>query len=297
VFYLITFLTLVLIFVPRRAQYSLFQALSWLSWLIFSLFIVSFHWIIVLYSTFRIALTLIFFANIKLLSYIVKFFKNGVEPYIWRAKSEKSSSDFQRLKKLYSELEKAKDYEAWMKIGLEIDFLEGNEAWKENPESEEYDWKLVQHHLRELKDLNKKVFGNEQNSDEKPDIHELIFALRKVLHKNFGIIGNEMLYRNSVVGTKYIIDDFVNEVSSILRSIASDTKYKDFTDRDKFEFFRSAQVSLGKTALCLSGGGALSMYHMGVVRALCDQKCVPSIVSGTSGGSIVAAVLAVSLVV
>ena len=31
------------------------------------------------------------------------------------------------------------------------------------------------------------------------------------------------------------------------------------------------QVCLGHTALCLSGGGALAMYHMGVIKALIEN--------------------------
>lgn len=50
--------------------------------------------------------------------------------------------------------------------------------------------------------------------------------------------------------------------------------------------------STGKTALCLSGGGALAMYHLGVVKVLLEQNIMPKIINGTSGGSIVAAILA-----
>ncbi|KAH8741453.1 hypothetical protein FG386_002407 [Cryptosporidium ryanae] len=50
--------------------------------------------------------------------------------------------------------------------------------------------------------------------------------------------------------------------------------------------------SMGKTALCLSGGGALAMYHLGVVKVLIQQNIMPKIINGTSGGSIVAALLA-----
>ena len=57
------------------------------------------------------------------------------------------------------------------------------------------------------------------------------------------------------------------------------------------EFFDRSSVCLGHTALCLSGGGALSMYHMGVVKALLEDDAMPSIVSGTSGGAIVACML------
>ena len=35
------------------------------------------------------------------------------------------------------------------------------------------------------------------------------------------------------------------------------------------------------------------MYHMGVVRALIENGALPTVISGTSGGSIVAGVLAV----
>jgi hypothetical protein len=283
IFYVITLITLVVLFVPAKAQHSLIQALSWLSWLGFSLILVSFHWFVVLYYSLRIGLTLLLFANIKLVSYM--------QPILWKTESEKKVSDFQRIRKLYEELENAQDYQAWLKVGLEIDFLEGNEKWKEDPQSDEYDWKLVMHHLEELKSLREKVFG--QKDANSGDIHDLIFALRKVLHKNFGLIGNEMLYKNSVVGTKYLIDEFIRVVCSLLKEIAEDKKYPEFTAEEKFEFFKTAKISLGKSALCLSGGGALSMYHMGVVRALCRSNCVPSIVSGTSGGSIVAAVLAV----
>ena len=41
-----------------------------------------------------------------------------------------------------------------------------------------------------------------------------------------------------------------------------------------------------------AGGGALSMYHMGVVKALLENNAMPLVGSGTSGGAIVAGVIA-----
>lgn len=61
---------------------------------------------------------------------------------------------------------------------------------------------------------------------------------------------------------------------------------------EAIEFFERSLVCLGHTALCLSGGGALSMYHMGVCKALMEAKVLPSIVSGTSGGAILAGMFA-----
>lgn len=60
----------------------------------------------------------------------------------------------------------------------------------------------------------------------------------------------------------------------------------------KAAFVAAARHAHGCTALCLSGGGAIAMYHMGVVRELLAAGLLPSVVSGTSGGAIVAALLA-----
>jgi len=60
----------------------------------------------------------------------------------------------------------------------------------------------------------------------------------------------------------------------------------------KLQFFSASQLALGHTALCLSGGGSLAMHHMGVVRALLEMRMLPRVISGTSGGAIVAGFLA-----
>lgn len=52
--------------------------------------------------------------------------------------------------------------------------------------------------------------------------------------------------------------------------------------------------SVGNSALMLSGGGSITMYHLGTIRALIEAgvyKSIP-VISGTSGGSIAAAMTA-----
>src|SRR3989338_8040485 len=61
-----------------------------------------------------------------------------------------------------------------------------------------------------------------------------------------------------------------------------------FSSVDKFNFFRDTSHSFGRTALLLSGGASLGMYHFGVVKALWERKLLPRIISGASAGSIVA---------
>ena len=62
--------------------------------------------------------------------------------------------------------------------------------------------------------------------------------------------------------------------------------------QEKLLFFQDAQRAFGRTALCMSGGGTFGLIHVGVVKVLWQMKLLPRIVSGSSGGSIVAAVLA-----
>lgn len=50
---------------------------------------------------------------------------------------------------------------------------------------------------------------------------------------------------------------------------------------------------IGNTALCLSGGGGLGVYHVGVVMELEERSLLPKIISGSSVGSFIAAMSAI----
>ena len=61
--------------------------------------------------------------------------------------------------------------------------------------------------------------------------------------------------------------------------------------RSKYEFFRGLRHMLGNTALLLSGGGALGTHHIGVLQAFIDAGLLPRIISGSSSGAIMAAMI------
>lgn len=58
--------------------------------------------------------------------------------------------------------------------------------------------------------------------------------------------------------------------------------------RKKMEFFIEMRHAVGRTALVLSGGGLMGMYHAGVIKTLYELKLLPRIISGSSAGSIIA---------
>lgn len=51
-------------------------------------------------------------------------------------------------------------------------------------------------------------------------------------------------------------------------------------------------ANYGRTALCLSGGACFAYYHFGIVKALLEADLLPDVITGTSGGALVAAFVA-----
>ena len=62
--------------------------------------------------------------------------------------------------------------------------------------------------------------------------------------------------------------------------------------REKIKtFLKRARAAYGRTALCLSGGAMMGNYHFGSVKALLEVGLLPHIISGTSAGSIIGALV------
>jgi predicted acylesterase/phospholipase RssA len=59
------------------------------------------------------------------------------------------------------------------------------------------------------------------------------------------------------------------------------------SDKEKAKEFLFMRQVYGRSALLLSGGGGLGIYHMGVVKALLEVGMLPRVISGSSAGSIV----------
>jgi predicted acylesterase/phospholipase RssA len=61
---------------------------------------------------------------------------------------------------------------------------------------------------------------------------------------------------------------------------------------EKRWLFKHMHANYGRTALCLSGGATFAYYHLGVVKALLDADLLPDVITGTSGGALVAGLVA-----
>ncbi|GAA6019369.1 hypothetical protein JCM10207_001274 [Rhodosporidiobolus poonsookiae] len=176
-------------------------------------------------------------------------------------------------------LRNAKTYEEWKTHALALDAHLGLNDWKRSPSSSYYDAPLVRRVLRALRDLR-----------GKDDAEGVAAVLHAVLRSNFAGVEGTRLYSESYYGTKELVQEYVDEVTRSLTYLRSSPPSA-LPPEDKADFFRSVAKNLGASALCLSGGASFGYYHFGVVRALLDEGLIPRVVTGTSAGAIVAALL------
>jgi predicted acylesterase/phospholipase RssA len=174
-------------------------------------------------------------------------------------------------------LQRAEDWKTWSDAANTLDNLTGKDEWKKKDQSEHYDFELLRRRYMTMKQL--------RLSD---DIPALVHHMRSGLVRSLGGSLNPALYTFALTGTKHLIEAYREEVCKTLQHISHSGKF----DMDsKMKFFSESRYTFGKTALLLSGGGGLGMYHFGVIKALYDQNLLPRIIAGASAGSIVAALI------
>jgi TAG lipase/lysophosphatidylethanolamine acyltransferase len=84
----------------------------------------------------------------------------------------------------------------------------------------------------------------------------------------------------------------LEEVCNTLESIhIADTGVIPF--QQKVDLFAEVSQSFGHTALLLHGGATFGLYHLGVVKALYEAGLLPRIISGSSVGALIAALICI----
>lgn len=176
---------------------------------------------------------------------------------------------------LRNKLRLSTSYEEWIENALALDRYLNLDKWSINPRFSYYDYKTVKLTISRLRTLRRA-----ENDTE------LMIFLQGCLKKNFAGIENRQLYSHRYYGTKLLVEEYIEEAVKCIDQV---TNSKLVDPELKRKFFRIVLKNYGKSALCLSGGACFSYIHFGLVKALIDNDLLPSIVSGTSGGGIVAA--------
>ena len=180
-------------------------------------------------------------------------------------------------------LEEASTYSEWLALAELADAEEGRDAWRDLSSSKDYDWRHVQVSTQRLRAAR-----------EAGDITALMQQLLPLLkHNAFGEL-EYSLYTRARAGTKRLIEAYRDELCESLRALAMRAATADgsgVTRAALREFSLAARASFGGAALMLSGGALFGVFHFGVVKALVDERLLPTVVCGASAGAVVASIV------
>lgn len=180
-------------------------------------------------------------------------------------------------------MKNAETMEVWRNAAMELDVLEDNEAWKLDSLSPDFDAALIEARTKQM-----------DTARIDCDIKKMVMLVRTTLSRDLGGMGNMRLYKHSYIGTKNIIERYIESTLDTIRALVETSKYAlpaGLETKDILEQVVYARQAFGRSALLLSGGATFGMNHVGVLKALFEARLLPRIISGASAGSIVCAVL------
>jgi predicted acylesterase/phospholipase RssA len=188
-------------------------------------------------------------------------------------------TDQNKLKEIQKAMDNAQSYLEYRQACESYDEYSGADSWKEFETSEHYDYKLIRKRVSRIKEAR-----------TRKDAAGLMFILHEGIHGNLGNIANPDVNNQCKIGTKKLIEEFLQEVCTALEYIYNaDEQEIDFYD--KLAFFEETTHAYGQSCLMLSGGAGLGFFHAGVIKALTENKLMPKVISGASAGSIMAGLI------
>ncbi len=170
-------------------------------------------------------------------------------------------------------------YETWKAAALAHDARSGADRWRREDRSRRYDYKAIRRRYEEIRAVK-----------ATRDPLALLFYLSEGIHGNTGGMGRPAVYSRAKFGTKELITNYIAELADAIEQAAL-VDNSVIAPVDKLGLFRRASLCFGRSALMLSGAGALGPFHVGVTKALLEQGLLPDVISGSSAGSFVAAVI------
>ncbi|CDK29936.1 unnamed protein product [Kuraishia capsulata CBS 1993] len=182
-------------------------------------------------------------------------------------------------RKLRDRLRHSESYQEWIDNARSLDKFLKYDQWRKDDRFFCYDWKTVRRIVTDLAD-----------SVEKKDVEKVVSILQNCVKANFASTENPLLYSQCYYGTKKLIEIYNKLVVDALEFVIDD---ESMPSEDKKVFFKALSKNFGKSALCLSGGACFAYSHFGILKALIENDAMPTIVSGTSGGGLVAALACV----
>jgi predicted acylesterase/phospholipase RssA len=184
------------------------------------------------------------------------------------------------------QLQHAHSYAEWKEAAQRLDEHLGTEQWKRSDAYSYYNHQTVGRVNEQLAALLDRIAADGPGS--RKATQDLKALLEACIKNNFVGLESPRLYSETYYGTKDLVQSFTNRVEKGLQTIL-DSQH--ISQEEKGAFFRHLELNYGRTALCLSGGATFAYYHFGVIKALIETGELPEILTGTSGGALVAALV------
>ena len=106
-------------------------------------------------------------------------------------------------KRLRDKLRQSKSYKEWCEAADKLDRYMHKDEWKKTIPYAYYDYRLLQKVVKHLKTY--------REGDTVEDALKMMDVLYVCLKQNFAGIENEQLYSNTYLGTKVLIEEYVEE--------------------------------------------------------------------------------------
>lgn len=176
-------------------------------------------------------------------------------------------------------IENAQTYEEWITHSKQLDAVNNRASWQAEDSSPLYDYMKLHSLLSDLRQARLQK-----------DVEKLLYLVRTALSRNVANIGDPRLFNYAQSGTKYLVDEFINECELALEML---TMVDSHLSSEVLHTLVQSRKAFGRTALVLSGGSILGFLHIGVARELIEHDLLPKIISGSSAGSIFASMLCI----
>ncbi|CAH0515484.1 unnamed protein product [Peronospora belbahrii] len=248
-----------------------------IGWLLYLQVGVMLQWVIALYQLARIIFSMSCYITVKFTKVLFALLRCGYESIF--------GVRYRQAMALRQLMRTAPTHAVWAKMAEYLDNLEGKDHWKttiSDDDLEHCDFAQLQTNLSALK----RIMG-----EARPNIRQLGYMMAACVMRNELGVDSPNLHLECKSGTKSVIKEYNDTIVRALEMLGSSSE-EEFPREEKAQFFKHIKQSFGSTALCLSGGGSIAMYHKGVVKALLEADLMPNIISGSSGGAITAAMIA-----
>ncbi len=179
--------------------------------------------------------------------------------------------------KIEADLREAQSYAEWLTLAEEHDRVSGAADWREDDRTDLLHVGEIRNSILRLREMR-----------EAGETWGLRARLQEALFRHQGEFTHPELYHVAKAGTKRVVTEFLDEVEASANHLLQ-LQVPGVDDGFKLEDLKRVGRVYGRPALLLSGGGALGIFHLGVVKALFEQDLLPRSISGSSMGSIIAA--------